>query len=185
MLSQACHQLGVWREARRDLSLRVNLSARQLSQPDLVDRVVDQLVRHHIPPGGLCLELTETAVMSDPKQAMQVLSDLRAAGIPLAIDDFGTGYSSLSYLKRLPLDQLKIDRAFVVGVDHDPDDLAIVEAILSLARALDLQVVVEGVETEGQRMTLLDLGCTRAQGFLFSPAVPADELDRLRLAPPG
>ena len=185
VLSQACHQLGVWREARRDLSLRVNLSARQLSQPDLVDRVVDQLVRHHVPPGGLCLELTETAVMSDPKQAMQVLSDLRAAGIPLAIDDFGSGYSSLAYLKRLSVDSLKIDRAFVVGVDHDPDDLAIVEAILSLARALDLQVVVEGVETEAQRRTLLDLGCTRAQGFLFSPAVPADELDRLRLAPLG
>lgn len=180
VLDQACRQLGAWREAGRDLPLRVNLSVRQLSQPDLVDRVVDQLVRHRVAPGGLCLELTETAVMSDPEQARQVLSDLRAAGIPLAIDDFGSGYSSLAYLKRLAVDGLKIDRAFVVGVDRDPDDLAIVEAILSLARALDLQVVVEGVETEAQRRTLLDLGCLRAQGFLFSPAVPLPELDRLR-----
>jgi diguanylate cyclase (GGDEF)-like protein/PAS domain S-box-containing protein len=173
VLHEACQRAGTWRHERADhpMTMRVNLSARQLVQPDLVEVVVGALERASLPPSSLCLEITETALMDDPDLALKVLSDLHALGVHLAIDDFGTGYSSLAYLKRFPVDVLKIDRSFVDGLGVEPEDTAIVTAIISLARALGLTVVAEGVETPRQLDELRRLDCDHAQGFLFSRAV--------------
>jgi diguanylate cyclase (GGDEF)-like protein/PAS domain S-box-containing protein len=177
VLREACRQAGAWNRAGRDSlqTLRVNLSTRQLAQPDLVKSVLGVLDESGIPASLLCLEITETTLMADSIASLEALTMLRAAGIEIAIDDFGTGYSSLGYLKQLPVDVLKIDRSFVDGLGVDPDDTAIVDAIISLGRALGLRIVAEGVETDRQLDELRKLGCDRAQGFLFSPAVPADE----------
>jgi EAL domain-containing protein (putative c-di-GMP-specific phosphodiesterase class I) len=175
VLREACRQAGEWRRERPDypLTMRVNLSARQIAQTDLVDQVVAAVDGAGIEPSSLCLEITETALMSDPAAGLKVLRDLRELGVELAIDDFGTGYSSLSYLKRFPVDVLKIDRSFVDGLGDDPDDTAIVTAIISLGRALGLRVVAEGVETRRQLDELRRLGCARAQGFMFARPRPA------------
>ena len=148
--------------------VRVNLSARQIGQPDLLSQVVTILRETGIQPANLCLEITETTVMADAAASLEVLEKLRGLGVELAIDDFGTGYSSLSYLKRFPVDVLKIDRSFVDGLGADPDDTAIVQAIMVLAHTLGLRVTAEGVETETQLDELLRLGCTRVQGYLFA-----------------
>ncbi|MEZ5145116.1 MAG: EAL domain-containing protein [Acidimicrobiales bacterium] len=175
VLQEACRQAGAWRTERAEpFMLRVNLSARQLVQPDLVDVVVGALRDASLEPSSLCLEITETALMADPAMALAVLTDLHGLGVHLAIDDFGTGYSSLAYLKRFPVDVLKIDRSFVDGLGEDPEDTAIVSAIISMSRALGLDVVAEGVETLRQLDELRSLGCDRAQGFLFARPVPAD-----------
>ena len=127
-----------------------------------------------IEPSCLCLEITETVVMADAEASLEVLQKLRGLGVELAIDDFGTGYSSLSYLKRLPVDVLKIDRSFVDGLGTDPDDTAIVQAIMVLASSLGLSVTAEGVETDVQLDELMRLGCRRVQGYLFGRPGPAD-----------
>jgi len=176
VLATACRQAGRWRveHPTRPLLMRVNLSARQIAQPDIVQLVMDAMEHGDIEASELCLEITETALMDDPDAAMQVLTDLRALGVSLAIDDFGTGYSSLAYLKRFPVDVLKIDRSFVDGVGEDPEDTAIVTAIISLSRALGLRVVAEGVETRRQADELRWLGAEAAQGYLFSRPCPVD-----------
>jgi diguanylate cyclase (GGDEF)-like protein/PAS domain S-box-containing protein len=178
-IAEACRHLARWQAANLDLTVRANLSARQINQPDLVDRLIEIIAETDIDPSGLCLEITETAVMADAELSLLVLSKLAGLGLRLAIDDFGTGYSSLDYLKRFPVHILKIDRAFVSGLATSSDDAAIVRAILSLADSLGLDATAEGVETEEQRAGLLALGCERAQGWYFAPAVPPDELERL------
>ena len=178
-ITAACLQLAEWQDAGFDLVMRVNLSARQVNQPDLVDRIVEIVSDSQIEPSALCLEITETAVMADAELSMDVLGKLAAVGMRLAIDDFGTGYSSLEYLKRFPVHALKIDRSFIAGLATNSDDAAIVRATLSLAESMGLEVTAEGVETEEQRAGLLALGCERAQGFLFSPAIPAGDLEEL------
>jgi diguanylate cyclase (GGDEF)-like protein/PAS domain S-box-containing protein len=177
VLGEACRQAGEWaRQFPGRLSLlRVNLSARQITQPDLVEVVVGALDESGLDPSALCLEITETALMADVATSVDVLSKLRDLGIVVAVDDFGTGYSSLSYLKRFPVDVLKIDRSFVEALGADDDATAITHAILSLGQALGLCVVAEGVETRRQLAVLRELGCERAQGFLFSPAVPPEQ----------
>jgi EAL domain-containing protein (putative c-di-GMP-specific phosphodiesterase class I) len=127
-------------------------------------------------PHRLKLELTESLLLSDVEDAVQKMGELRAVGVGFSLDDFGTGYSSLSYLKRLPLDQLKIDQSFVRDVLIDPNDAAIARTILTLAHSLDLGVVAEGVESEGQRQFLLQNGCKSFQGYLFGRPVPLDQL---------
>ena len=178
-ITEACRQLARWQAADLDLTVRANLSARQINQPDLVDRLIEIIAETEIDPSRLCLEITETAVMADAELSLIVLSKLAGLGVRLAIDDFGTGYSSLDYLKRFPVHILKIDRAFVSGLATSSDDAAIVRAILSLADSLGLAATAEGVETEEQRAGLLALGCERAQGWYFAPAVPPEELERL------
>ena len=173
VLDEACRQLAAWRAAGLRIPVTVNLSVHQLGDPELVERVRDTLGRHGVPPSAVCLELTESALMGAGEAPLRALEDLKRLGLYLAVDDFGTGYSSLGALKRLPVEVLKVDRSFVDGLGTDPNDSAIVAAVLSLAHALGLHVVAEGVETELQASQLAALGCPIAQGDLYSPAVEA------------
>jgi EAL domain-containing protein (putative c-di-GMP-specific phosphodiesterase class I) len=179
VLRQACRQLGAWRAefgAAAPASVAGNLSARQLGEPDLAGLVTSALADAGLTGEDLCLELTESVLMADAEAAMASLSALRAIGVRLAIDDFGTGYSSLAYLRRFSVETLKVDRSFVSGLDRGGEDAAIVEAIVGLARSLGLQVVAEGVETEGQLRRLEALGCDYAQGFYLGHPVSAELL---------
>ncbi|HVF74006.1 MAG TPA: EAL domain-containing protein [Acidimicrobiales bacterium] len=161
------------------MTVAVNLSARQLAAPGLVDRVAGLLREYDLPPRALSLEITESVLMEDAEAARRMLVSLKDVGVYLAVDDFGTGYSSLAYLRRFPVDALKIDKSFVDGLGREAEDSAIVRAIVSLAKTLGLDTVAEGVETEAQRDELVALECTYAQGFLWSPAVPVAELELL------
>ena len=174
VLRTACHQLVAWapQPATSRLSLAVNVSARQFRQGDFVAQVLAVLDETGADPQRLKLELTESVLISDVEDAIRKMGALRERGVRFALDDFGTGYSSLSYLKRLPLDQVKIDQTFVRDILSDPNDAAIVRTILALARSLDLQAVAEGVETEGQRQFLRDNGCSMFQGYLFGRPGP-------------
>ncbi len=176
VFEQVCIQAAAWNQGRAEpLTCRVNVSPRQLERREFVSEVRSALTAHDIDPGLLCLEITETALMTDVGESMTLLRRLKALGVRLAIDDFGTGFSSLAYLKRFPVDVLKIDQAFVRGLGTDRDDEAIVRSIIDMAAALDLEVVAEGIETAQQRDYLVGLGCVRGQGFgLFRPAPPAD-----------
>ena len=159
----------------------VNLSPRQLAQPDLVGHLSRVLDARAIDPRRLCIEITENAVLDEVDDTFATLESIRALGIRLAIDDFGTGYSSLSYLRRLPVDTVKIDRSFTSELGHEHANLTIVRGIIGLARGLGLEVIAEGVETEDQAALLRELGCTQAQGFLYAPPLALDELLRNRL----
>ena len=166
------------------VTIAVNVSAVQFAQADWVDTVAATLGASGLAPCCLQLELTESLLMKDPAAAALTLKALRATGVRLSIDDFGTGYSSLAYLKRFPLDELKIDRSFIDGLPADPEDAAIVHAILQLAHSLGLETVAEGVETEAQRRFLQAHGCTAVQGWLYAPALPAGAAAE-RLHPPA
>jgi EAL domain-containing protein (putative c-di-GMP-specific phosphodiesterase class I) len=157
--------------------MAVNLSARQLREPDLVSVVSGILERTGVAPADLCLEITESVVMADAGAGLALLHALKDLGVQLAIDDFGTGYSSLAYLKRFPVDVLKIDQCFVAGLPLDAYDSAIVRAIIAVSEALNLSVVAEGVEYEAQAQALLRLGCRDAQGFLFYRPLTGPEFE--------
>jgi diguanylate cyclase (GGDEF)-like protein len=179
VLEQACCQLHDWQQRGRvgpRGSVEVNLSARQIDDPEIVGTVAEILARTGLPPEHLTLEITESALMRDAASALVVLSALKEIGVLLAIDDFGTGYSSLSYLQRFPLDIVKVDRMFVEELGMRTGGDEIVSAVIQLAHALGLEVVAEGVETEQQLDVLRSLDCDFAQGFLFSRPVPASEL---------
>ena len=177
VLEQACRTAREWPVCHGVAPmLRVNISARQFEHAGLQADVAHALAVSGLPPSQLCLELTETALLRDVSVAAQGLSRLRKLGIGVALDDFGVGYSSLSYLKHLPIDVLKLDRSFVADLPDDRHDLAIVRAIAGLARETGLGIVAEGVETEMQAQTLRECGITHAQGFLFAPALPNEEL---------
>jgi diguanylate cyclase (GGDEF)-like protein/PAS domain S-box-containing protein len=182
VLEQACRQARIWHDtypADPPLLMSVNLSARQFQHANLVAEIQRVLDTTGLDPRGLILEITESAVMSDPETAIATLRDLKALGIEVAIDDFGTGYSSLSYLKRFPVDTLKIDRSFVDGIPDDLQDTAIVQSVVALAKTLKLNVIGEGVETAAQRLHLSRLGCERGQGHLFAEPLPAFRIDAL------
>jgi diguanylate cyclase (GGDEF)-like protein/PAS domain S-box-containing protein len=172
VLEEACTQLARWSVLDPALTMSVNLSGVQITQPDIVSRIAGVLDRTGIPPQRLALEITESVLMRDAEEALSVLQALKDLGVRLHVDDFGTGYSSLSYLKRFPVDALKIDRAFVDGLATDPEDLAIEQAIVALAFALGMETIAEGVETEEQLAVLEQLGCEAAQGYLFSHPEP-------------
>ncbi len=178
-LAEACRQAVAWEgEGRTGLRMAVNLSARQIAEGNLVDRVTAILAETGMKPGMLDLEITESMLMTDTDRAEKCLSDLHALGIQIAVDDFGTGYSSLSYLKRFTIDDLKIDRVFVQDLPGDEDDAAIVRAIVAVAKSLGMHTVAEGVETQAQLDFLKQLECDEVQGFLFSRPVPAKDLPR-------
>ena len=179
-LRTACQQQQVWQaQGLPPVRVAVNLSARQFHESDLVETVRAAITATGLNPCYLELEITEGTVMANPDETILTLQRLKAMGILLAVDDFGMGYSSLSYLKRFPIDNLKIDRAFIRDLPESQDDSAIVAAIIGLSRALHLGVVAEGVETETQLEVLRQHGCQHVQGYLFAPPVPAPELAKL------
>ncbi|WP_082541835.1 MULTISPECIES: bifunctional diguanylate cyclase/phosphodiesterase [unclassified Rhizobacter] len=171
VLAQAVRQAAAWRANGLEMPVSINVSALQFQQPDFIDRVADALKGASLPPRLLELELTESILIHDAAGALQRLQALEQLGVQMAIDDFGTGYSSLGYLKRFPIARLKIDRSFIKNLPDDTSDVAIVNAIIQLGRALNLRVIAEGVETEAQRQFLHDAGCDEFQGFLFAPAL--------------
>lgn len=190
VLRQACAQMRAWLDSGLPpLRVSVNLSAKQLRHGDLTAVVCSALEDAQLQPGYLELELTESSIMHDPEVCAATLQLLSTMGVHISIDDFGTGYSSLSYLWRLPLDKLKIDRSFVRELISNPDDVAIVKAIISLAHSLRLGVVAEGVETLEQLEYLRELGCDQYQGYYCSPAIPPDAfvtfIKRLRATVPA
>ena len=178
VLRTACIQAAEWRDAgHTDFVMAVNLSPRQLSDPNLATVVANTLSDTGIPPSALCLEITESAIMEDPEAAHAVLQSLKALGVRLAIDDFGVGYSSLSHLKYLlPVDVIKIDKSFVDGITAGGDDRAIIAAIISLAHELGVQAIAEGVEDAQQVNALRSMDCHIAQGYHFSKPLPAAHL---------
>lgn len=183
VLDEACRQMRDWfNEGYVHWRIAVNLSALQFCHAGLVNTVADTLARHQLPANCLTLEITETTAMSDADASMAVLRQLSEMGVDLSIDDFGTGYSSLMYLKRLPANEIKIDRGFVRDLEHDSDDAAIVSAIIAVGQALNLRIVAEGVETVVQQDFLTSLGCNSLQGFLLGHPLPAQRfLDDIRI----
>jgi diguanylate cyclase (GGDEF)-like protein/PAS domain S-box-containing protein len=177
VLNDACKTMSRWMRAlpeTRDTFVSVNLSARQLTEPDLVQQIAEALTRWDLPARALVLEITESTLMADPVAASAILAEIRAAGVRLAIDDFGTGYSSLAHLRRFAVDYLKIDHSFIEGLGSDGEAEAIVSAVVELGHTLDLTVVAEGVETPRQLEQVRRLGCDLYQGFLLArPAPPA------------
>ncbi|MFL7963779.1 putative bifunctional diguanylate cyclase/phosphodiesterase [Pseudomonas kielensis] len=175
VLNEACRQMREWYVlGYTDWRIAVNLSALQFCHTGLVQSVAKALETHKLPANSLTLEITETTAMSDADASMTVLQLLSDMGVDLSIDDFGTGYSSLMYLKRLPANELKIDRGFVRDLEHDSDDAAIVSAIVALGQALGLRIVAEGVETDMQQDFLTQLGCDSLQGYLLGHPLPAE-----------
>lgn len=177
VLRTALAQCRRWAESGHDLSVAVNLSARSLLDADLVDDIARALAGSGVHARQLVLEITETSVMSDAEYAMRVLQRLSSMGVTLAIDDFGTGYSSLAYLKRLPVNEVKIDKSFVLNMEHDDNDAVIVRSIIDLARNLGLRVVAEGVETTTSWDALRDMGCDIAQGYVISRPLPTEQFE--------
>ena len=176
VIERALRDWRLWRDQGLDVAVGVNLSARSLGDEELPTELALLLAEAGAPPGTLTLELTESAVMADPFRAASILGRLSRMGVRLALDDFGTGYSSLAYLKRLPVDELKIDRSFVSHMSADTDDAAIVRSTVELARSLRLGTVAEGVETSEALATLRAFGCESVQGFLFARPLPAVEM---------
>jgi EAL domain-containing protein (putative c-di-GMP-specific phosphodiesterase class I) len=178
VMRTACEEFAHWRAQGVGLGtvLRINVSPVQLVSAGFVDSVAAVMSEFGLEHGSICLEITESVVVQDIETTSVTLAGLKKAGVQIAIDDFGTGYSVLSHLKDLPVDVLKIDRSFVTELGSNPDDLAIVRAIIALAEAFGLQVVAEGVETKAAAITLLRHGCHRAQGFLLSSPLSGAEL---------
>jgi EAL domain-containing protein (putative c-di-GMP-specific phosphodiesterase class I) len=180
VLRQACQEAQAWRQAGYShLCVSVNLSPRQFEQEDLVEMVEGILNETGLPSLHLELEITEGAIMKNLDKAMARLVRLASMGVRLSLDDFGTGYSSLSYLKQFSISALKIDQSFVRDLTQDPNDAAIVQAVLAMGHALDLQVVAEGVETAEHRAFLRDHGCDEYQGYFFSRPIPWEEFQTL------
>ncbi|MEQ8659379.1 MAG: EAL domain-containing protein, partial [Gammaproteobacteria bacterium] len=174
VLRTACHAARAWLDAGVPLArIAVNVAGPQIRRGRLPQAVAAALAAAGLPACRLELEVTESFIMSEAEQAIDVLDALRALGVSLSIDDFGTGYSSLSYLKRLPINQLKIDRSFVRDIPDDSDDMAITGAVIALAQSLRLEAVAEGVESEAQRAFLVEHGCRYGQGYLFHKPMPA------------
>jgi EAL domain-containing protein (putative c-di-GMP-specific phosphodiesterase class I) len=184
VLEEACRQARKWQQEQASteppLKMSVNISARQLQRPDdLLGEIVQILRETDLAPGSLVMEITETMLMDDAEHNVDVLRRLQDLGVSIAVDDFGTGYSNLAYLKRFPVDWLKVDKSFVDGLGESPEATAIVEAIVSLATAMGMQTVAEGIETTGQVDLLRGLRCELGQGYYFSEPLPAHEANAL------
>jgi diguanylate cyclase (GGDEF)-like protein len=175
-LNQACRQMQHWRSESVNIhNVAVNISVFQLTSPYFFDTVRVALERHGLEPADLMLEITESAAMRNPELTLMVLRKLTSLGVAISLDDFGVGHSSLTHLKQLPVCELKIDRSFIRDIENDPEDMAIVSAVVSLAKAVDLKVVAEGVETAGQQALLTEVGCDVVQGYLIGrPGSPRD-----------
>jgi EAL domain-containing protein (putative c-di-GMP-specific phosphodiesterase class I) len=179
----ACEHVAAWagRNPSGDAPIAVNISGKQFGQPDFVARVLATLDMTGANPASIKLELTETSLVKDFQDVVAKMTELKSHGLKFSVDDFGTGYSSLAYLKSLPLDQLKIDRAFVKDILVDGPSGAIAQAIISMGHSMGFSVIAEGVESVEQRDFLIGLGCDCFQGYLYSRPVPADEFERIWL----
>jgi len=176
VIEDACRQSRQWREKGVRMRVAINLSAHQMRQDDIVERITDALQTHKIHPSLLTCEITESAAMEDTKTTQTTFRRLGELGTHLSIDDFGTGYSSLAYLRKLPAEELKIDRSFIQDLEHSADARAVVDAVIKLAHALGLKVVAEGVENQRQQQVLVQMGCDELQGFLFAKPMSARAL---------
>ncbi|HXA28983.1 MAG TPA: EAL domain-containing protein [Candidatus Angelobacter sp.] len=182
VLRESMRQVREWQEKHlglHRLGVSVNISARQLRQPELVDDIVAALHATHFDPSCLTLEITETALMRDTSRALETLNNLRSLGIRLALDDFGTGYSSLSYLREFPIDSIKIDKSFVDGITHGSEEAAVARAVIELGRTLNIDTVAEGIEERHQLDELRNLRCGYGQGYHFSMPLPAEGMEPL------
>ncbi len=181
VIEEACRQMQVWRDRYPglDLLMRINMSPAQLSSPGITEHISRCLRQSNLLGSSICLEITEHVVMQDVDRAIAILDGFRTLGVRLALDDFGTGFSSMAQLKRIPIDTLKIDMSFVIGLAEDPADQAIVEAIVHLGESFGLDLVAEGVENHADMAALIRLGCVRAQGFLLARPAPPADLDPL------
>ncbi len=176
VIEEACRQMAEWSQNDVRMRVAINLSVHQLRESDLVDRIQLALISNNLQASQLLCEITETVAMEDLAATQMTFDGLAHIGVFLSIDDFGTGYSSLNYLRQLPAQQLKIDRSFVSDLEHSEDARAVVSAVISLAHALGLRVVAEGVETGGQKDILLSMRCDELQGFYFARPMPASSL---------
>ncbi|MCR4377297.1 MAG: EAL domain-containing protein [Rhodospirillales bacterium] len=180
VLETACREAKSWVDKGLDhVSVAVNLSVRQFQQGALAERVAEVLKATGLPSHCLDLELTESMLVENADETVRVLKELKALGVSLSIDDFGTGYSSLSYLTKFPLDALKVDRSFVIGLPDNPDAVTMAKAIVNMAKNLGLKVIAEGVESERQSTFLHGLGSDIGQGYLFSRPIPFEDFVRL------
>lgn len=178
VMEQAMEQAVIWQRAENPLNLSVNVSARLLNDWELPDLIIRLLEQKSFPPENLIIEITETAFMKNPEQALRVLERIQQMGVSISIDDFGTGYTSLMYLKNMPVDELKIDMVFIRNMVHKKNDLAIVRSIIDLCKNLEIVVVAEGVEDIETRNKLCELQCDLAQGYFFARPMVADDLKR-------
>ncbi len=176
VINEACRQARIWRDQGLRMRVAINLSVHQLRKPDLPERIAAALQKHQINPQLLACEFTESDAMEDTEATMRIFKSLNTLGVHLSIDDFGTGYSSLSTLRKMRPDELKIDRSFVLDLESSADARAVVDAVVHLAKALDIKVVAEGVETEAQQEILRSMGCDELQGFLFAKPMSAKAL---------
>jgi EAL domain-containing protein (putative c-di-GMP-specific phosphodiesterase class I) len=178
VLDEALAQCRAWRDAGLEIAVAVNLSPRTLQDRELVELVRTYLKRWQADPSWLELEITESAIMADADRALDTLLRLHDMGVRLSIDDFGTGYSSLAYLKNLPVDEIKIDKSFILSMARNEDDAFIPQSVIDLGHNLGMQVVAEGVETERILERLAAMGCDQAQGYHLSRPLPPDEIER-------
>ncbi|MCA9265591.1 MAG: EAL domain-containing protein, partial [Planctomycetales bacterium] len=182
VFEEACRHYSEWREefpAASQLQVSVNVSSRQLMEREMMEHISQVVAQYKITPSQLKVEVTESAIMDNMDEAAAILQQLRDLGVRVGVDDFGTGYSSLACLYRLPLDLLKVDQSFVHGMLESDEHHAIVQTIITLAQHLHLDVIAEGIESEGQRRELASLACPYGQGYLFSPPVSAEEVKHL------
>jgi EAL domain-containing protein (putative c-di-GMP-specific phosphodiesterase class I) len=179
LIEEACRQAGVWRDEGLRMRVAINLSAYQLRHADLADRIGSALRRHRINPQLLTCEITESVAMEDASNAIRMVEKLGAMGVNISIDDFGTGYSSLAALKSFPVTRLKIDKSFITDLVSNENDRAVTTAVISLGQKLNLRVIAEGVETEGQLAFLRENNCDEIQGYHFSRPVSGDEIEAL------
>jgi diguanylate cyclase len=176
VIETACRQARIWADRGLHMRVAINLSAQHMHQPDVAARIQQALARHGIDPARLTCEITESLAMENTQATQATFAQLGAAGIHLSIDDFGTGYSSLAYLRKLPASEIKVDRSFVLDIEHSSDARAVVDAVVKLAHALGKKVVAEGVENVRQRRILTDMGCDELQGFLFAYPMSGSQL---------
>ena len=181
VIEEACRHAAQWRRRGLRMRVAVNISGYQMREPDLVDRIEIAIKKNNIRPERFTCEMTESVAMEDTVVTKQTFEKMRTLGLHVSIDDFGTGYSSLAALRKLPAEQLKIDRAFVMDLEDSAEARSIVLSIINLAQSLELKVVAEGVETLSQCQLLIEMGCHELQGYLFSQPIPADDLERLAL----
>jgi len=181
-METACNQAVQWKNnGYEDFVMSINVSVRQLEEPDFDMLLRQVLKKTKQTPANLEIEITESTMMQDPEYMIKVLDDIKKVGVKLALDDFGTGHSSLSYLQRFSFDKLKIDRSFINHVSDSPDAAAIAKTIGAMAKSLHLEIIAEGVETQQQVDFLSECGCNQVQGFFYSEAVPAEKFEALLL----